>query len=307
MQSCECGSNCCRHTYGDGTLSLCTKRGAILDGVIVLRSDELLSLMLSHDCCQLLANMLGLVDVTWLKMEPHYRWRCRAHTAEGEADHTMRCLIPLIIGEARITDDVAFKETRHAGLGRVDLHLALAISDDVLQDVLHKMPEEGELRPAPFVTADAVLGELAVEVELIKQTQGLAVLVLGNGGLMCSVIEDPFALNLPLPSTLPMGMCTGMVVDHLACSCISMPMRRLAGLLGTLSSMPISLCISMSVSISVGMSIGIRAGITAVGAISIAVGLILGCAALELEQLDDIMVCVCLRGVIEHTKQQMLY
>ena len=42
--------------------------------------------MVGHSYCQLLADMLGLVDVAWLKIEPHYRWRCWAHAPEGEAE-----------------------------------------------------------------------------------------------------------------------------------------------------------------------------------------------------------------------------
>ena len=113
--------------------------------------------------------MLGLVNVAWLQIEPRYRWRCRTHAAEleGEADHTVRHPVPLVISEACVADDsdIALKETQHAGLGHVNVRRTPAISNGILHDLLDKIPEEGELRPAPFATADAVLSELAVEVQ----------------------------------------------------------------------------------------------------------------------------------------------
>ena len=66
----ECRSNRCCHAYGHSTFW--TKHSVVLDDVIALRSDELQRLTLVHDRCQLLADMLGLVDVAWLKIEPRH-------------------------------------------------------------------------------------------------------------------------------------------------------------------------------------------------------------------------------------------
>ena len=89
--------------------------------------------------------MLGLVDVAWLKIELRHNWRCQAHAAEGEADHTVRRLIPFIVSEAHVADDIALKEMWHAGLRHVDVCHTPAILNDVLHDLLDKMPEEGKL------------------------------------------------------------------------------------------------------------------------------------------------------------------
>ena len=67
------------------------------------------------------------------------------HTAEGEADHTIRGLVPFVVGEAHVADDIALKEMQHVGLRLVDVHHTPAISNDVLHDLLDKMPEEGKL------------------------------------------------------------------------------------------------------------------------------------------------------------------
>ena len=143
MQSSECRSNCCHHAYGHSTLW--AKQSVVLDGVVILQSDKLQRLTLSHDCCQLFTNMLGLVNVAGLKIELHYHWRCWVHAAESEADQTVHHPVPFIISEAHITDDIALKETQHAGFGHVDVCNAPAILNDVLHDLLDKMPEEGEL------------------------------------------------------------------------------------------------------------------------------------------------------------------
>ena len=132
--------------------------------------------------------------------------------------------------------------------------------------------------------ADAVLSELAVEVELITQTHSLAVLVLGDSSFVHIITDDPPGLNLFLPSTLPIDTCTSIINNCLAGPSIGVSISMSVSMS---ISMSVSTTVSMPVSVSISLPTGMRVGISVVCAISIVVGLTLDHTALELKQMAE--------------------